>query len=259
MENLAVRLECMEVPIKDAIPLAASLGFRAIRFDALGELSPEQLSMTGRRHLRSMLQMHGLSVAAVGCPTRRGLDNPQRLDIRIEKLCRSLSFAHEMGASCVVHHLGNIPKDRTTPEGQLFCEVVRKVAAEGDRVGARLAITTGLDQPSDLAAFLAEMKLHGLAVNYDPANLLHRGANIYDGVFELHNDIVLTHLKDAVRTSASLSGVMETTIGEGDIDWPRLLGCFQQIGYHGWHIVDRESGDKRLEEIRKAAAYLRKL
>src|SRR5690606_4805575 len=109
---VGVRLESLRLPIRSAIPTAARMGASVVQFDALGELSPENLSQTGRRQLLHMIRSHGMSIAAIGFPTRRGYDHLERLETRVQQTVKVLRFAYEMGAGIVVNHIGAIPESR---------------------------------------------------------------------------------------------------------------------------------------------------
>ena len=53
--KIGVELACLRLPPKKALHIVAQLGADAVEIDARGELSPRQLSQTGLRELRKML------------------------------------------------------------------------------------------------------------------------------------------------------------------------------------------------------------
>lgn len=252
---LGVRLESLGLPIREAIVAAARLGAKAVQFDAVGELSPDQLSQTGRRQLRHLVTSHTMRIAAVGFPTRRGYDHLDRLEARVQQTKKVLNFASEMGASIVVNRMGTIPESRE-PKTLHFFESLEEIGREGERVGTRFAIKTGENSPERLAQFLKEMDLYGLSVDYDPANLLARGFDIYEGVYQLHPWIAGVHIKDISRTGTTITGAEEVTVGTGEIDWELLLGRLHEIEYTGYLIVDRETAGNNVSEITAAFEHL---
>jgi sugar phosphate isomerase/epimerase len=81
--KLGIRLESLGLPLRKALAEASRLGAAGVQVDAVAELSPEQLSQTGRREFRNLLRSLDLELAALGCPLRRGLDNAENLQPRI--------------------------------------------------------------------------------------------------------------------------------------------------------------------------------
>lgn len=233
------------------------MGARAVQFDAIGELSPDNLSQTGRRQLRHMVVSHGMTIAAVGFPTRRGYDNLERLEARVQQTHKVLQFAYEMGAPLVVNHIGVIPESRE-PKHIHFFDSMESIGRQADRVGARFGIETGENSPQRLAEFLKETNLFGLAVNFDPANLFARGHDIYDAVGQLYQWIAGVHVKDVVR-SGGISGVTEVPVGKGDLDWEVILGRLLETEYTGSLIVERETTDDPVNDLRSAIEYLQRL
>jgi sugar phosphate isomerase/epimerase len=73
--TIGVRLECFVLPFRKALAQAAKLGVKGVQFDAVGELSPPQLSESGRRELRALLRTYNVELTALGCPLRRELNN----------------------------------------------------------------------------------------------------------------------------------------------------------------------------------------
>ena len=80
-------------PLRTALQTAARLGAAAVEIDARGELRPDELSETGRRQLRKLLDDLGLKVAAVAFPTRRGYDVADDLDRRVAATKQAMQMA----------------------------------------------------------------------------------------------------------------------------------------------------------------------
>jgi len=52
----------------------------------------------------------------------------------------------------------------------------------------------------------------------------------------------------------------EVPIGQGKVDFPRIIQRLQQMRYQGAITIEREiSGPQQMEDIRKEKAYLEKL
>ncbi len=53
--NVGIQLSSLRMPLKKALMTAARLGAQGIEIDARNDLRPEELTDTGRRQLRKML------------------------------------------------------------------------------------------------------------------------------------------------------------------------------------------------------------
>ena len=86
--KLGVRLESFGIPLRRALTIAGRLGVHGVQVDAVDELSPKNLSETGRREFRHLLRAHNLELTAIGCPLRRGLDVAEDQQPRVEHVQR---------------------------------------------------------------------------------------------------------------------------------------------------------------------------
>ncbi|HVJ83101.1 MAG TPA: sugar phosphate isomerase/epimerase family protein [Planctomycetia bacterium] len=256
--SFAIRLECLGVKLRDALPLAAKLGFRGVQFDAAGELAPDELSATGRRHLLHLLSGHRLDLVAVGFVSRRGFDALDRLEGRLAAAEKTLKLAGDLRAPIVAASAGPIPPDPAAPATKHFFDAMERLGAEAIRLGVRLALETGNESPESLAAFLAANERLSLAVHFDPANLLVRGFNPADAARTLAGRIAGVHVKDVVRTGAAISGFKETPIGEGEIDFNGLFVALAEADFRGPWTVESELV-RPPEEFARAFHFLSQL
>jgi L-ribulose-5-phosphate 3-epimerase len=253
-----VRLESLGLPLRAALEQVRRMGVGGVQVDAIGDLAPGRLSQTGRREFRNLLRSHNLELTALGCPLPRGLDVPQGLEERIDHLRGVLALSFDLGPRIVVAEVGKVPEAADDPRLTLMTEALLAVGQHGDRVGASLAMETGLNSGEELRKSLDRFDTAGLGVNFDPANLLMHGFNIYDSARVLREKIVHTHAKDAREAGASRTA-QEVPLGHGDIDWLLYLGVLEEIDYRGWLTIERESGNNRIAEVASGVKFLRQL
>jgi sugar phosphate isomerase/epimerase len=256
--KIGIQLESLGLPLRRALTEASRLGVSGIQVDAVGELAPNTLSETGRREFRHVLQAHNLELTALGCPLRRGLDSTENQQPRLEHVQKVLSLSFDLGPRIVIVQAGTASGDPNEPRMTILRESLQAIARHGDRVGATLALETGLEDGSVLAAFLDRFDTGSLGVNLDPANLLLHGFDPYASVQALARRIVHTHAKDARQASASRAAE-EVPLGHGDIDWMKYLAAFEEVEYRSWLTIERETGTNRLAEIAAGVAFLRRL
>jgi L-ribulose-5-phosphate 3-epimerase len=256
--RLGLCLKSLGLPLRRGLEEAHRLGVAAVEMEVAGELLPRNLSQTGRRELRHLLRSHGLELAALGCPLRHGLDQPERLDERIDHVRQVMGLAIDLGGPIVIIQAGRVPAAKDDPRAAFLTESLGVLARHGDRVGAVLALETGLEDGRAMNEFLAGFDTGSLGVNFDPANLIMNGFDPYQGARDLKGRIVHAHAKDARPATASRAA-MEVPLGHGDIDWLLMLGVLEEINFTGCLAIERESGDNRLADVAGGVAFLRRL
>ena len=255
--KIGVRLGPLGLPLRRALTEAARLGVAGVQVDAAGDLAPNTLSQSGRRELLHLLRAHNLELSALGCPLRRGLDVAEDQQPRLERVKAVMALSYELGPGVTVVEAGAVPEDLNTPRGQLLSEALLALGQYGDRVGAVLALETGLEAGAALADFLKRFDTGGLAANLGPANLLLHGHDPYESARALRGRIAHVHARDARRAGASRSA-QEVPLGHGDIDRMELLGALEEVEFRGYLTVERESGDDRLADVAAGVAFLRR-
>lgn len=259
MNNLRIglRLESLGLPFRKALQKATQLKVRGVRFDAVGDLSPNKLSHTGVREVRNLLRSYDLELTALGCPLRRSLASPEDQQLRLENIGKVMKQSYDMGPGVVIVQAGKIPEDLESPMGQSMHDAVEQLARQGDRCGAVLALETGLESGEALASFLNRFDTASLGVNLDPANLLLHGFGVEQSARALRGKIVHADAKDA-RISAASRGSEEVPLGHGDIDWMGYVAVLEEIEYRGWITLEREMGEDRESDVSEGLDFLRR-
>jgi sugar phosphate isomerase/epimerase len=255
--KLGVCLESLGLPLRRGLLEAERLGVAGVQVNAAGDLSPQALSQTGRREFRNLLRAHNLELSALGCPMRYGLDTAEHQEARIDHVKKVLALSADLGPRIVVVQAGRVPDKEEDPRFRLLSEALLALGQYGDRVGAILALETGLESGQTLRAFLERFDTGGLGVNFDPANLLMNGFTVEDSLRALQGKIVHVHAKDAQSARASRAA-QEVPLGHGDIDWMGFLSVLEEIEYHGYLTIERESGTNRLADVAAGVAFLRR-
>ncbi len=256
--KIGISLESFGLPLRRALQEAERLGVRGVRFHAVGDLAPANLSESGRRELRSLLQRHDLELTSVGCPLRYGLDVAENLEPRIEHVQRVMQLAFDLGPRIVTVQAGTVAGNEDDLRLSLLREALAALGAYGDRVGTTLALETGLESGETLAKFLSRFDTGSLGVNFDPANLAMNGFRPFEDLRALAGRIVQVQARDMRRHGPSRTA-QEVALGHGEIDWMSLLGLFGEADFRGWVVLVREAGTQRLQDIDSGVGILRRL
>lgn len=271
---IGVMLDSFRKPPKEALLLAAASGADGIQLYAThGELAPESMDAAARRDFRSRTADAGLKISAVcgdlGCGFANAALNPEL--IRRSKLIMEL--AKELGTDIVTTHIGVVPADKKAARYAIMQDACGELARYANDLGSHFAVETGPERSEVLKEFLDSLGSKGVAVNFDPANLVMvAGERPETAVKNLGEYIVHTHAKDGrqifYRDPEVIFGLKpddgikqpsfeELPLGEGDVNFPQYLTALEATGYRGYLTVEREVGNDPCGDINKAVKYLR--
>jgi sugar phosphate isomerase/epimerase len=256
--NIAIQLTSLRLPLRKALIAAARAGAKAVEIDARHELRPQELTATGLRELKVVLDDLNLRISAIAFPTRRGYDTHEGLERRIAATEEVLRMASRLRAEFVVNRVGRVPADVEGPAWETMTRVLTDLGNVGQRIGARLAAQTGSESGADLARLLAVLPPQSIGVDFDPAGLLMGGFSPTESIGDLAKHVVQFRARDAVR-DFSREQTSEVPLGRGAVDLPALLGALEEFTFRGYVVVAREQPAETVDEIAAAVSYLRSL
>ena len=269
---IGIFVDNFHLPIQDALRLAAQIGAEGIQLGVKELLAPNSIRPSALKRFVSEL---GLEITAL-CGDVGGFKTPETAADNVEKTLRILDLAKALGVRIVTGHIGAIPPEPAHPRHQLMLDACSRVAAHAAALGLCYAIETGPEPSGVLRSFLDDLHSPGIGVNLDPANfVMITGEDPAKAVHRLGHDIVHTHVKDGIMNrfvgvdiaygmvpdpeNRKAGSRTQTPIGEGSVDWPAYLQALEDVRYRGFLTIEREGGDDRPAEIRKAYATLRQL
>ncbi len=255
--KIGLQLNCLRLPTKRALQLAAHLGADAIEIDARGEIRPSTMTATGLRQFRKLLEDLRLKVCGVGFQTRRGYHVVEDLERRIAATKQAMDFAYALGCNVVNNQIGHIP-EADDPARDILLEALTDIGRYGQHCGAFLAARTGSEDPDQLCALINQLPDGSLFVSYDPGNLIVNGFSASDCLSQFGRNIIYVHARDGVRDLARGRG-LEVPLGQGTVDFPLTLATLEQLGYGGFLTVDRQQSQNPVADVGDAIAYLREV
>ena len=256
--RIGIPLSSLRLPFRQALAKAAALGADAVEIDARRELDLPELTQTGIREIRKMLEDQRLRVCALSFQTRYGYNVREALDRRVEGTKQAMSAAFKLGASVVVNYIGRIPETEEDPDWPLLVETLSDLGRHGQRVGATLAARTGAERGHDLARLLKSLPTGSLGVDFDPGALIVNGHSPREALTALAPHVLHVRARDAVRDIAQGRG-LETPLGQGAADFPELLGILEEHQYRGYLTIESQTTGNPDVEIGSAVKYLKDL
>ncbi len=191
-------------------------------------------------------------------PATLGLVPPEYRYVRMEVLKKGSDFARSIGVSSIATHVGFIPENPKDPLYPGLVAAVREVAAYCQKNGQFFCFETGQETPTTLVRTIEEVGLPNLGINFDPANLLMYGkANPVDALDLLGKFVRGVHAKDGEYPTDGYTLGQEKKVGEGMVNFPKVIAKLKGYGYQGALTIEREiAGQQQIEDILTARDYL---
>ncbi|HUJ23532.1 MAG TPA: sugar phosphate isomerase/epimerase family protein [Bryobacteraceae bacterium] len=194
-------------------------------------------------------------------PLTIGLVPQKYREARIKRIHEASDFAKQCAIPAVQTHCGFIPENPNDPVYKEAVEAIRNVAAYCKNNGQNFRCETGQETPITLVRAIKDVGLDNVGVNFDVANVILYGkANPVDAVELFAPYIQGIHAKDGLYPTDPKQLGREVPIGQGKVNFPKLIPRLKEAGYRGPLTIEREiSGPKQGEDIRASKAYLEKL
>ena len=191
-------------------------------------------------------------------PATLGLVPPEYRYIRTEALKKGSDFAGEINVPDVCTHAGFIPENPNDPLYPGLVAALREIAAHCQRNKQFFCFETGQETPVTLLRTIGDINLPNLGINLDPANLLLYGkANPVDALDVFGKFVRGVHAKDGEYPTDGRQLGQEKPLGEGRVDFPKLIPKLKICGYQGALTIEREiSGPQQIADILKAKEFL---
>ncbi len=235
----------------------------------------EHLSGDSIVPLRKALDRYGVEATAVSehNPGRRvfdfyqgpltvGIIPPGMRGARIAALKLAGDVAAGAGIPAIHTHLGFIPEDPNDPIYPQAVAAVKDVASHCKQRGLMLLCETGQETPITLVRLIDDVGVGNVFVNLDIANLIMYGKGNPVDAMEVFGDRVRgIHAKDGRFPTNPRELGVETAIGKGKVDFPRVFQQLKRVNYRGSMMIEREVGDEaeRKRDILESKAFLQDL
>lgn len=180
---------------------------------------------------------------------------------RIDHLKRASDFARQCNIPALHTHCGFIPENPNNPVYEATVTAIREVVSHCKANGQTFLYETGQETPITLLRAIRDVGLDNQGINLDVANLILYGkANPLDALDVIGTLVRGLHAKDGLYPTDPHKLGEEVPIGQGKVDFPKLIRRLKELRYRGPITIEREiGGAQQLQDIRKAKAYLESL
>jgi L-ribulose-5-phosphate 3-epimerase len=224
--------------------------------------------------VKQILEENGVQISAFWCgwegpctwnfyegQKTLGLVPGEFREMRIKNLCDGSDFAHLLGVTDVVTHMGFIPENPYDPNFVPFCDAVRTVAQHLAGHKQYLLFETGQETPVTMLRCFEEVGCDNLGINLDTANLILYGkANPVDALDVFGRYVRNLHAKDGLYPTNGHDLGSEVRLGDGKVDFRALFQKLKELGYDSYVTIEREiEGPEQAADILYAKEYLEKI
>jgi L-ribulose-5-phosphate 3-epimerase len=177
---------------------------------------------------------------------------------RIKTLELGAHFANKIGVRDVITHVGFIPENPHDSEYFGLIKSLQDLIAQLAEYGCNFLFESGQETPVTLLRTIKDIGMKNVGINLDPANLIMYGkANPVDALDVFGQYVLGVHAKDGLYPTDGYSLGLEMPLGEGKVDFEKLIPKLFSCGYRGAITIEREiSGEQQLKDIKKAKQIL---
>ena len=222
----------------------------------LGHLRAAGIGFTG-----AMISFPGEDYSSIASIERTGGFIPDEQWTLRRRLTREAArLAQELGVRTITTHVGFVPR-----KGQAgypaISDRVREVAADLAGFDVELLMETGQEPAEELLAFLDDIAVPNVHINFDAANMILYGAgDPIHAISVLGKHIKHVHVKDALPSSSpGETWGQEVAFGNGVVETTAFWRALEAVNYAGPLAIEREAGNDRMGDVRHAISVLRRL
>lgn len=209
-------------------------GYRGLELRSVWDTPPHLLSDAQAREVGDRCEAAGVEVIGLDAPVCKS-DLPRgraEIDAERDVLLRCLELARTVGASfirCFTFYRDGAPDPRAAVAA--FAEVIADIDVDGVDLLIETGMRTNTPTIPLTLEFLRHLDRDEVGILWDPGNSAFSGIEPEpfpgDWVAGRHR-IRHVHVKDP-RGQAEY-----VRLGEGDLDWPAIVGRLADDGYDGW-------------------------
>jgi sugar phosphate isomerase/epimerase len=257
---------------EERIALVAKMGFPTCFFSLdnyLGKFTPDLA-----KRMQDALAKHNVvatTAEVVQPPPLKWnfMEGPSTIGIvprayraaRVDALKQTSDFAKLLGIDKIQTHCGFIPEDPHDPLYEETVATIRQLTEHCAANGQNFLMETGQETPTTMLRVIKDINLPTLGVGLDTANLILYGkANPVDAIKVLGPYVRAMHAKDGKWPTDPMQLGKEVKIGEGEVDFEKVLTGLHALGYKGAVTIEREtSGPQQIKDVSDEKIYLERI
>lgn len=208
--------------------------------------------------ISGMMAMAGEDYASLDSIKRTGGVRPdEHWEANLAAAGQNADLAKSIGVKLVTFHGGHVPGDRNDPLRRVMLDRLRAIADAFAERGVHVALETGQETAETMIGVLEELDRPTMGINFDPANMILYGTgDPIESLERLAPHTRQIHIKDALSAEAPGVWGKEVRVASGEVDWPRFFEVIKNSKIRADLMIERESGDQRVSDIREARTLI---
>jgi len=229
----------------DKFKLARDVGFDGIEIPPL--TAPEAVEDIQKAVAESGIPAHSIIFGGWGKPLSH--PDPKVADEGLQELAAALKVAAQVGADGVLLVPAVVNKDtRYVDAYKRSYERLKRAIPLAEQLRVKINVeevwNKFLLSPLEFAKYVDEFQSPWVRAYFDVANVVDFGWP-EDWILTLGTRIDKIHIKDFRRSDRAWP-----PLGEGDVDFPRVMQALDEVGFSGWLTCELPGGDEaHLREI----------
>jgi sugar phosphate isomerase/epimerase len=189
-----------------------------------------------------------------------GLVPPVFREHRLAELRQAIGFAKMIGTTDLTTHVGFMPENPYDPNYHGVIVALRMLCQSLKNNEMYFNFETGQETPVTLLRAIEDIGTGNIGLNLDPANLILYGkANPCDAMDVFGDYVRGIHVKDGLYPTDGRNLGKETRVGDGKVNFPKLIGLLNEHHYKGHFTIEREiaEGEQQRADIIHARDLVR--
>ncbi|EJR56123.1 hypothetical protein IIM_01215 [Bacillus cereus VD107] len=259
--KLGMFLNTKHIEVSEGIKKAREWGLDYIQLYTVNEnFNLANISKVEWAILKKSLFFNGIKVPSLAINFGENGIVGTEVDSAIERFKYITDRGLELGTRIITAHIGKIPDDEKSERYDKMQRACYEIGDLALRLGGVFAIETGSEKAIVLKRFLENISSNGLAVNFDPANIISDvNENPIESLFLLKEYIVQTHIKDCKEVKRNgLSEYIEVAAGNGEVDFDLFFHTLDNIGFDGYNMIERNNYFDKLDGMSQSINFVQK-
>jgi sugar phosphate isomerase/epimerase len=234
--------------------------------EAFGDEPLEKLRRAMDRHAVEVVALFTMGPGPLAWnhkdgPPSNGLVPRKWRQARVQRLKDASDFARRCGIESIETHCGFFPEDPNDPLYEETVVAIREAARHCRENGQTFLYHAGAETPVTMLRTIRDVGLDNQGIGLDTANGIMYGTGHPADALEMYGQYVRDiNAKDALWPTDPIELGKEVPLGEGKVDFPRVIRKLRELRFTGPIIIEREiSGPRQIKDIRRAKAELERL
>jgi len=258
--KLGMFLNTKYIEVNEGIKKAREWGLEYIQLYAMNKnFNLANIPMAEWNALKKSVSFNGIKIPSLAISFGENGIIGTEAECVIESFKYITDKGLRLGANVVTAHIGKIPDDENSEYYDKMLRVCNEIGDLAFRFGGFFAIETGSEKAIVLKRFLETANSKGLAVNFDPANLISDvNENPLEGLLLLKDYIVQTHIKDCKEVKSNSSSKYIEVAGNGEVDFDIFFKVLDKIGFDGYNMIERNDYFDELDGMKQSINFAKK-